>query len=508
MNNLIGNMEDKIKYLLSKFKFIKKYIPRFPAIFILAFIIFGAILRIYKLSFQSYWHDEVCSILRVLDGYFFKHITSMDAPLFDTILYFWIRIFGYHNEASTKILSVIFSIAALPVMYLITKELFDKKTALYSMLLLTFSTYHIYYAQELRMYSLFWFLVLASNLYFIKLVKDDKKLNWLIYFITTVLAFYAHYSFFWIFLAQNLFIFLFWKKYNVKLKRWAASLVILIVILLPWIWFSVIPHLLFPALVKNVIHLWIPYSTYKVIFETLIFFTWGQEWILQKLGREFLLFCNATMPIIAAMILWNIRFVFMPKKAFDKRAEMVFILLWCCLPVAISYLVSILIRPIYVVRYVSVSFLALNILIAYTLSKIKSTLLKFIILTVILVPNIIALNYYYNFPVKAQMREFAHYLKQKYNIGDRFLMHTELFGHATLPYYYPGITDVFYLSSDAINEVINKRVNFWLLLPARYKQSLEYLKSEHLISEDFKHTYYQVDLKEFLTIRAYYFKRN
>lgn len=488
---------------------IKKIFQKQFPFAILVLIILGAFLRIYKLSFQSYWLDEARSILLLLSDYFFQALKSGfsgDPPLCEFILYFWIKLFG-HSEVSTRIFSSIFSIATLPLMYLAVKEFFDNKTAIFSTLLLSFSAYHIYYAQEARMYAFSWFFVVASTLFFIKLIKKSTKRNWIIYLITTVLAFYAYYSSLFVLLTQNVFVFMFWKRRGIKLKHWIGMQLVLIMLFLPWVCISVMPRLIIPTFIKKTETFWITPPSYRIIFETFIYFIWGHDWIIGKYVGKYLFFCKVFLFLIGGMIFLSIYTTFRQKESSQKKEVIFFMLLWCFSPIIIVYLVSIYIKPFYLVRYVSLALFPAYILVAYSLSKISIKLLKFLVLAIFLIPNMFALYQYYNFPVKGEAREIAQYIKSKKTLYDTVLVRDLNGGADAIRYYYPDIYSVNFFSADPLKEIMKKKDDFWLLLPSHYGESPYKILKDNGGGEDFFNRYYLSEKMELRTTNAFYFKR-
>ncbi len=118
-------------------------------------------LRLISIN-QSLWLDEATTALAAkmpLTDLFIKFLPGdFHPPFYYLLMHFWIKIFGY-SEISLRIPSVIFGVATIYVVYLISKKLFDKKTGLISAILLATSGLSIYYSQEARMYSLAAFLV-------------------------------------------------------------------------------------------------------------------------------------------------------------------------------------------------------------------------------------------------------------------------------------------------------------------------------------------------------------
>ncbi len=432
-------------------------------------IILGAILRCFRLSFQSYWYDEVITIKVALSNYFFKYLaygSNGDPPLYEFLFHFWIKIFG-HSEISTRGLSVIFSVTTLPAMYLLTKELFNNKTAFYSTLLLSFSAYHIYYAQEARMYALTGFLTVSSSIFFIKALKNDKRINWILYSILTVLAFYAHYSALFVVLAQNIIVCFYWREYKIKLRHWIGSLSAIVIMLLPWTLISLIPKFIIPTFIKKNLYLWIPLPSYKSILQTFVFFNGGHEWIINKLENCYLLIYEIAVIIIVLMILTSLWPTFKQKESSKKRATIIFTILWCLLPIIIAFLISILVKPIYTVSYVNVALFAFLILIAQVLTKTKPVFLNFIVLSFYLIPNIITLNYYYRFPIKPAIREIVHFIQLNQGLNDKILIYNALEIPVFEYYYYnSGISrhaTIIRLTPPIFRKVISEKHDFWLL---------------------------------------------
>jgi len=124
---------------------------------ILAVIIFGFLLRAISLN-QSFWLDEATGGLVVRNFNLGEIITKFSPgdfhpPLYYLILKIWSYVFGT-SEIALRMPSVIFGILTIYLVYLIGKELFNKKVGLIAGALLATSGLHVYYSQEARMYSL------------------------------------------------------------------------------------------------------------------------------------------------------------------------------------------------------------------------------------------------------------------------------------------------------------------------------------------------------------------
>src|SRR3989339_912648 len=129
---------------------------------ILAVIVFGFLLRVISLN-QSFWLDEATSGLVVRNFNLGEIITKFSPgdfhpPLYYLILKIWSYVFGT-SEIALRFPSIVFGLLTIFLVYLIGKELFNKKVGLIAGSFLTTSGLHIYYSQEARMYSLVTLLV-------------------------------------------------------------------------------------------------------------------------------------------------------------------------------------------------------------------------------------------------------------------------------------------------------------------------------------------------------------
>ena len=125
----------------------------------------GAFLRVYGLSGQFYWYDEIIT-LKVAHESLGSIITGKRPPLYLALAHFWIGNFGY-SEVAARLLSVIFGVSSIVLIYIVGKTLFDRKIGVISAFFMSVSVFQIHYSQELRYYSLFEFLTLVSFYFYI-----------------------------------------------------------------------------------------------------------------------------------------------------------------------------------------------------------------------------------------------------------------------------------------------------------------------------------------------------
>ena len=130
----------------------------------------GIVFRFISLN-QSLWLDEATTALvsKMSLGEIFTKFLPGDfhPPFYYLLMKGWVSFFG-NSEISLRIPSIIFGVGVIYFVYLISKKLFDKKTALISSALAATSGLLIYYSQEARMYMLAALLVSAAFYFFIE----------------------------------------------------------------------------------------------------------------------------------------------------------------------------------------------------------------------------------------------------------------------------------------------------------------------------------------------------
>ena len=135
---------------------------------LLAIVLIGLFLRLYHVGTQSIWLDEAYSI--VLSKMSLSQImqaTGADVhpPLYYFILHYWVALFGA-SAVAVRLLSVLFGVLTIPMVYLVGRQLFNKEAGLVGALILALSWFNIFYSQEARMYTLMVLLVLLFVYFF------------------------------------------------------------------------------------------------------------------------------------------------------------------------------------------------------------------------------------------------------------------------------------------------------------------------------------------------------
>ncbi len=132
---------------------------RAVAVSVLVITLVGALLRAYRLDAEAMWLDEVATIRegagRTISGVVIElPLTDPHPPFYYVLVNVWTRAFGY-GAVSLRSMSVVAGVAAIPVAYLLARELFDIRTGLLAVTLTAVSPFYVQYSQESRMYARF-----------------------------------------------------------------------------------------------------------------------------------------------------------------------------------------------------------------------------------------------------------------------------------------------------------------------------------------------------------------
>lgn len=413
----------------------------------------GLILRSMFLNkMGSYWFDEMASmvIARLDFPKIWEYLViENNPPLSFLFLHFWIKLFG-EGEKIVRISSLIFGIAAIPMTYLIGKEIFSRKTGLFAALFMSVSFFQIYYSAEARMYSLFQLLALFSIYFFWKILKENKNIFWVLYAVSSVLMVYTHIFAWAVIVFQNIAVFVCRKNYaKIKNKILAMDFFIFIFFLA---WF--IPKIRATELL-NIANGWYFNANADIL----------------SIGRTIidLIYTNAPnrfmeLPLVVLIVLSAISaFLYSIKNnknneysfAFILSKSLIFVSLWIITPI----IIVLLFFPSALTKYIIFIGPALYLLIAQGINNFK---LRFeyklpIIIFISLSLFITASDNIANNKKINIWDDVANYITETQKPGDKIILHSFVTLFEFNQYYKGKIPyEGFYIFND--NEEINKIV--------------------------------------------------
>lgn len=165
-------------------------------ILLLCVLLLGIFLRFLGIDKpEGLWYDEINTYFIAKQSFpmgILHTLIERDLhfPLYYWILHIWMNLFG-DSDVILRLFSAIFGILTLPIAYLIGRELNGKKGGLLTLLLFSINSGLIYYAQEVRFYSVLAFFCTLVALFLIKVDKNPSKLNYAGLIISNLLIIYT-----------------------------------------------------------------------------------------------------------------------------------------------------------------------------------------------------------------------------------------------------------------------------------------------------------------------------
>lgn len=146
--------------------------------FLIPITLIGVALRILLLGSKGIWLDESFSVWVSNHSVaeMLQWIVKIDQhpPLYYLLLHYWIKL-GGDAPFNVRLLSALFGAGAIPIIYLTGKRLSGAVAGLAAAVLLAVSTYHIYYGQEARMYTLLTFNASVAIYALVRLLTDPRS---------------------------------------------------------------------------------------------------------------------------------------------------------------------------------------------------------------------------------------------------------------------------------------------------------------------------------------------
>lgn len=358
----------------------KKWIHNhYPLILIL---IVGFLLRFnFILKRGTLWFDEIFSVhFSLLPwGESFKYWLLETNPfLYNLFLRGWIHLFG-QNEIIIRILSLIFGLLTILVVYKMAEKLFSQKIAVLSSIMICLSGIHIFVSGEARTYPLLTLLTTLSFFFFIKIFiyQEKNNLNYWIYYLIQILLLYTHLTALTvIFIQAGAFLYLNTTK---KLSKKKFVLVNGLALFLWCFWF--IPTLL-SKLNFGSLNGW--FFTYDPKLANL--FTIFNTLFINAENNHFIL---TLFSIILFVILFHL-FKILPQQTKEKQNLLIILVLWAIIPPILgSFLGQ------FITKYFIFSLPALTIITSFSLASIRSKTIKqaiIIIFFMLFIPSTITMS--------------------------------------------------------------------------------------------------------------------
>jgi hypothetical protein len=391
---------------------------------ILLCLIIGFALRFYNFDQKSLWIDEIHTYNDSRDDlkgqlkYYQENPANLHPPLFYILTHLF---YPFTNpERDLRIIPLIFGMLSIPMIYFLSRS-FSITLALPCTLSLTFMTYHIYFSQDGRMYSMLMFFGMMALYFFIKHLKTCRREYLVFVAICFAILFHTSYSsIIFIFLSQILWFYQFEgdKKRNLPFSILLLNALTLF-LCIPWVLFLFLNYkgqpVMDPLTIQDI-------GSFSNIMYGIL-----NDWV----------------PHMPLTIISLILFIFFPFISKNKGNSLIFLSLFV-LPTGGLYLyckflnVTQFITSRYFINFLPLFFITLYLsldAIEFKFEKLKRFVRpRLFFLILFIASNLIIIPLYYR-AEKQDFRGLVNYLNQQLRDGDKIFVRTFTYIPGVLHYF-------------------------------------------------------------------------
>jgi mannosyltransferase len=347
------------------------------SLWLLALIaVVAAFLRLHGIAAKSFWLDEGISveIARLPWRQFFYVLRhrEINMALYYLLLHLWL-VMG-SSEGFVRGLSVLFSLATVPVLYALGARLFGRSAGLLAAWLLAINAYHIRYAQEARSYALVVFFATLATWLLVRNLQEPASAHWAAYTLACALAVYSHFYGALVVLAHGVSL-AFLRRGDLPWKDLARSV--------RWFAYLMIPIAIVVATVGAGSMQWIPPTKINAVLELFI--------MLAGNGGVPLLTLDVIAAALAAFTAWR---EWRNGGVTRNGWGYALVFAWLVVPLAAVLALSV-VRPVFLARYLIPCLPALVLTVATGITQLRPRALAWIFIAAISVFSILGDTSYY-----------------------------------------------------------------------------------------------------------------
>jgi uncharacterized membrane protein len=378
-------------------------------------LLLGGVLGSLFLGTHSLFLDEsVSASLATAPWHRFANVVShreANMALYYLLLRGWV-VFG-HSEIALRSLSVLLAVGSLWVVIMLTRELFGRRIALAAGILLAVNPLYVQFAQDVRGYALALLLVSASCYFFVRgigLRSPAPRLCWTAYTVVTALAAYSNFWAALVPLGQALSL-AFLPPGRIPWRRLLTAAAALAVLLIPL-------GLLIQSTDSAGVN-WAAGSSAGHLFTRI-------RSSVPHAAIDFLVFA-ATVAVVLVLVLLRRRREI--GDFFARQWSVFFTACWLVVPVAAVVMLSLVDRPLFVVRYLMVSLppalmlVAVGIARAASLARRRATAVALTLLIVVVVASLVGVAQWYSQGGPQDFRSAVTYIADRAEPGDGMLIY-------------------------------------------------------------------------------------
>jgi uncharacterized membrane protein len=412
-------------------------------------LLLACALRLFRLGADSIWYDEGVSVYLAnlnLPALVAHTAGDIHPPLYYAALHLWLMLAG-HSQFAAAFFSVCFGMLLAAMTYALARRLFGQAVALLAALLVALSPYHLWYSQEVRMYTMGAFLGVLTFWYLLKALAFTRDVGggeggrggearaaartaWLGYVVCAVLGLYTLYYFAFILLFEAAAVMVLWLVARrggrgaggsaVNLRAWALAQAAVLLLYLPWL------PVAWRQATQPPVPPWRGFTSLPaVLVESWSALTLGQSAVASDVALVLLL----ALIVYGAAVLER-----------SGRRSVLLLVGYTFAPLLVIWLAS-LWTPLYHVRYVFLFAPAFAIVLARGIVVLRrhAPTIAALALTVLILAGLRSAQAYFFDPQYApdDQRAAARFLSEQVRPGDALLINA---GYAYPPfvYYYSG----------------------------------------------------------------------
>jgi hypothetical protein len=209
-------------------------------VMLVGILIIAACARYYGLDRQSFSYDEFIEEtafeIQFLEPDSNKFLI-VNPPLNSFFIYVMKNVFP-SSDLALRFVPFLFGSVTVFLMYLFGRALYGERTGLLASFLLAISPLHIWYSQDIRMYSLQWMLGILSFIFFLRALEKPVLKNYIGYIASIVAGLYTLQLTLFIIMIQGLYLILSFNKYREQFYKWMLVFAITVLLYLPWVIFT------------------------------------------------------------------------------------------------------------------------------------------------------------------------------------------------------------------------------------------------------------------------------
>ena len=197
---------------------------------------------------RGLWLDEATSVDQARMSFAGMianlRMTDVHPPLYFSVLWVWVRLFG-SGELAVRMPSIIAGALVVPMLYVLGKEAYDRRTGLVAAAIGSVAPIMVWYSQEARMYAFLMLFGVIALWAQVRILNRGGRLVWVIYAVASIaLVWTQYFGALQVVVQQLAFLYFIWARHRrgepVRglVIGWAVTLAAIIIWLAPLLPFA------------------------------------------------------------------------------------------------------------------------------------------------------------------------------------------------------------------------------------------------------------------------------